>query len=602
MSSSKQAVLVDAKNEYTRQLINMMTPVMYKGIKAIYEKGIGEPKKCLKNFQKNLSKIPKWNAQTRSKHSLQIQQANKCDWFVKLIQAVFVTHARILSAIRDDESVRTVDVDIPDDVSFVHRCYIDVARKFWKRPDLFYHKFRNVDIQRNMYECEKIIKDTIEDTIRSLLPVKTILMEYLDEKDIMKAVVDVDDDISQPVSISQKENLKKLVEKELETHSNALKNHAADNSSFTLNSKAGQKFPHTDGSVVVEDITSSQIHGTTRSNEKNTEAPQLILETSTVMDTISKVEEQPSTKTNTKQEPVEEVEELTSIYFDNRSTYEEPEAVNEHKDKAVDKLSSEPVEEVASNQESAPKENEPEVEETPNQESASPVKNTVEQDPATPKKNDPEVEEASNQESASPVKNIVEQDPSTPKENEPEVEKASNPDNDTSAQVVSDKPVPEEITSIYIGCDSDSKMVEVSSIHINLNAPVQAEANSKPKSDLNPQQVQPSEKTKVEEVTSIYMPTDTSVGLVDVKPVDNKLVSTELKEVSKSASLDPNEIIEELTSIHIGDAESEALSHGASQHHPIELIVEEKGNIEEEADIMVENDSCFFPDASVLDI
>ena len=58
--------LVETKNEYTIQLINLLTPHFYEGFDSIYDeaKNIirkGEEKKLLKTFQQFIKRIPSWN-------------------------------------------------------------------------------------------------------------------------------------------------------------------------------------------------------------------------------------------------------------------------------------------------------------------------------------------------------------------------------------------------------------------------------------------------------------------------------------------------------------------------------------------------------------
>ena len=60
-------VLVDAKAEYTMQLIHILSPHLYNGLNKIYNdaKDVSneenEPQNILMNFQNLLSAIPKWN-------------------------------------------------------------------------------------------------------------------------------------------------------------------------------------------------------------------------------------------------------------------------------------------------------------------------------------------------------------------------------------------------------------------------------------------------------------------------------------------------------------------------------------------------------------
>ena len=57
-------VLVDAKTEYTKQLVDMLTPRIYEGITSLYEdtKRDSEPTKILVTFQQQLSQIPNWTS------------------------------------------------------------------------------------------------------------------------------------------------------------------------------------------------------------------------------------------------------------------------------------------------------------------------------------------------------------------------------------------------------------------------------------------------------------------------------------------------------------------------------------------------------------
>ena len=51
-----------------------------------------------------------------------------------------------------------------------------MSLKFWKNPYLFYNDNLNpADIQRNMRDCENIIRECIQNTIRKLLPQNILL-------------------------------------------------------------------------------------------------------------------------------------------------------------------------------------------------------------------------------------------------------------------------------------------------------------------------------------------------------------------------------------------------------------------------------------------
>ena len=71
--------------------------------------------------------------------------------------------------------------------SFIHKCYINVARELWKNPYLLYVSVPGHEYQRNSKEIENIIKYCVENTIRHLLPIKEILKEHLDNENDNKA-------------------------------------------------------------------------------------------------------------------------------------------------------------------------------------------------------------------------------------------------------------------------------------------------------------------------------------------------------------------------------------------------------------------------------
>ena len=210
-------ILVDAKTEYTKQLVSVLAPYE-DGIKGIYfeakeecfEKD--EINNTLREFQLKLSKIPKWNQEVINDECENIITESKCDWLEDLIMAVFVSHTRILTSINFSKNKNKVNLKIPKTDHFIHQCYIAVARSFWKTPYLFDDSINKYEFQRNRREAETIIESQINETIRRQLPVKSILKEYLgsDYSEVEEPEEDIGDDSS------YKENLRKLVKAEIE--------------------------------------------------------------------------------------------------------------------------------------------------------------------------------------------------------------------------------------------------------------------------------------------------------------------------------------------------------------------------------------------------
>ena len=197
---SKQAYshyLLEVKQEYTKQLSNMLVPVMYEGLMSIYNEAKKLKKDSpMKTFQILLSRIPQWNQNIINNEYQRIISKTQCDWINDLITAVFISHAKILSSIRTKKNSKTLNLKVPNGDYFVHKAYIECARQFWKTPYLFYDEVNTIEYQRNLREIEAIIEQSINETIRKLLPVKNILQQYiaLEESDSSSSEEEEEDD------------------------------------------------------------------------------------------------------------------------------------------------------------------------------------------------------------------------------------------------------------------------------------------------------------------------------------------------------------------------------------------------------------------------
>ena len=181
-------ILSDAKNEFTEQIIMLLTPRIHEGIRSIFELC---KKKCIENnsnensllpsFQLLLSDISKWNNETIMNEYERIQKKTNCKYLEDLLTAVFISHTRVLSSIRNSNKKKNINLKIPKIHNFIHKCYINTAREFWKYTYLFNETNNKLEVQKNMKQLEDIIKQSILLTIRKLLPVYDILKEYLME-------------------------------------------------------------------------------------------------------------------------------------------------------------------------------------------------------------------------------------------------------------------------------------------------------------------------------------------------------------------------------------------------------------------------------------
>ena len=219
MEDGNVALLVDAKEEYTKQLVSILKPCIYQGIKSIYidAKDIchqdNTPDNVLMVFQDLLSRIPKWSQDIITKEYDRISSVSKCDYIDDLLKVVYVSHIKVLTIVHSAQRNKKISIKVPSGSHFIHLCYIECAREFWKDPYLFSDRVSKYEYQKNMRDSETMISECIAETIRKQLPVRHILKEFLNEPD--EEIEEEDEDIKEPVNKKYLKKLETVVKKEL---------------------------------------------------------------------------------------------------------------------------------------------------------------------------------------------------------------------------------------------------------------------------------------------------------------------------------------------------------------------------------------------------
>lgn len=222
MEEIDSRILVDAKEEYSKELIRVLKRYILEGIQSLYDQSCEICKKnkskIILTFQDLLEQIPKWNQELIEKETNRIIENSKCEFFEDLITAVFVSHTKILAAIRTNtKREKRINLTIPKPDTFIHKCYIEVAREFWKSPCLLHSNINTYERMRNQKYSEEVISHCIQETIRKLLPLKYILKESLGDSYQDDQSSD-SEDITKSISKSEESNLKKLVQNEIKNH------------------------------------------------------------------------------------------------------------------------------------------------------------------------------------------------------------------------------------------------------------------------------------------------------------------------------------------------------------------------------------------------
>jgi len=187
MDDYSVASLSESKNEWCARLVNIFNPSVVSGLKSIFEEAWqlcvdnDEEDKYLITFQTFLSRVPKWNNEIIEAERKRIVEVSSCGYLEDLITCVHVIQLKALTCIRVGQEQKKIDIDIPSMDQFVHKVYINVARKVYTNVYLFEKGIAPLQIQKHNRELEIIIKECVMNTIRETMPVEDILRAYMAE-------------------------------------------------------------------------------------------------------------------------------------------------------------------------------------------------------------------------------------------------------------------------------------------------------------------------------------------------------------------------------------------------------------------------------------
>jgi len=190
--SDSIGVYGEAKAEYTRQLCIFLVPALegyYLDLLKETKDTEKDPRRVLWVFQDALKQFPDWNVDKVQRETEKIVTATKCDYMEEILTAVFIAHTKVLSAIRLTSRQKKLQITIPKLEHFLHRTMSECARLLWSNAYLFAENGTSVDRQKNLRQVEQLLHEGVLQSIRGMLPVKSILKEYLtdDTDDILEA-------------------------------------------------------------------------------------------------------------------------------------------------------------------------------------------------------------------------------------------------------------------------------------------------------------------------------------------------------------------------------------------------------------------------------
>lgn len=172
MADTLTPLLLDAKQEYTSRMKDIIAQRFFHYFQGLYESC--DDDEYIIQFQDKLREIPYWSSSQISVESAEI--VHKHPYFENLMAAVIVTYVKVLSSIRLSEVKPNVQLKLPTVDEFVHELYKQAAGLIYANPFIFE--------EENVAQNFSVLMDnTIEQSIRRLIPFDDILASYLSAPD-----------------------------------------------------------------------------------------------------------------------------------------------------------------------------------------------------------------------------------------------------------------------------------------------------------------------------------------------------------------------------------------------------------------------------------
>ena len=168
--------LHEARNEWCSSLVSILTPLVEQGLRSIFDEAwkmcadTDEMNKYLMTFQNLLSRIPKWNSVIIEDERKRIIERSGCNYLEDLITCVHIIQLKVLTCIRVGNKQKKIDISIPKLDPFIHRVYIQSARKVYSNVYLFEKNISPLATQKHARELEQLLQEAILTTIRESIP------------------------------------------------------------------------------------------------------------------------------------------------------------------------------------------------------------------------------------------------------------------------------------------------------------------------------------------------------------------------------------------------------------------------------------------------
>lgn len=184
--------IVETKKEFTELLVTALSIPLYDGVKSIYEKA-GETAKgddVLRRYQGFLEGVKYWSENMILGETNRIKSNNNLvDLLPDLLKStlkasitVILSSVDLPCAIIENEIVNYLDKFSFE--NFIYNCYLEIANELYNNPALMYDKCDVYKYKKNQLIVIELIKKSILNTLRNLLPLRQIFKYYLSKKKV----------------------------------------------------------------------------------------------------------------------------------------------------------------------------------------------------------------------------------------------------------------------------------------------------------------------------------------------------------------------------------------------------------------------------------
>jgi hypothetical protein len=170
------------------QLSDTLVPHLSKGFRKLFQqsKSLNSKEPC-KMFQLCLSRIPELPLSILDDdYKMLIRDGCDPKWLHHMIVGIFATYAKlnlVSHGAPRDIKIHKRDLEIPDNLTFVHKCYIEAARILFSTPYLFSDKFDKIKQDENAETVKIKIREGVSKTLMRHIPFQQLHYKYLRDMD-----------------------------------------------------------------------------------------------------------------------------------------------------------------------------------------------------------------------------------------------------------------------------------------------------------------------------------------------------------------------------------------------------------------------------------